>query len=534
MEASNHKEEEDEYPKAWGELSPENKLDYLTKLSNLYQSNELTDAKIETQIQIGMNLMKGQGSSEEFLFSENLFSISKSDNVEKFSQQMRSLQQNYDESTCIALAESGYVKNDKFPEIRGLLHIQKEIEQKLLSTQEDRSNLLVVLWSTQCPNLEDYLSQINSLTLEIKQQCSTFKCLAINIDRIFLYNETIQKILIDKVNVTFLRDSNFSQVNNLFATRFVRNVRSAASTTPFIIVADSQGVIQYAQPKKSVDKLGLKLKALILDNKKEAFTQRIKEPFIYTDSAQFQEKFNSIVEYFHTFLATNEEQYPNLRQILMAFPWKGIIVLNLRRYDASLSLNQGHKASFIINLKAKSNDLKIVKELLDKKLEEFKGEGFYFKFNVQEIPIMSVKCINNCEKCNVDLQNEQQYILMNENNEQTHNYCYNCASRMEEPQIFASSDRHIESLIAQNVVKRDMTKRFSATAVQCDACKSFFDSNRYKCAYCSDFDLCERCFDDIEIEGEQRYDDEFEQCSAHQRGKHPFWVVKDFKSYEFI
>ena len=72
--------------------------------------------------------MKGQTSSEEFLFSENLFPIDKSDAVEKFTQQMRSLNEKYDESTCITMAESGYIKDDKFPEIRGLLHISKEIE----------------------------------------------------------------------------------------------------------------------------------------------------------------------------------------------------------------------------------------------------------------------------------------------------------------------------------------------------------------------------------------------------------------------
>jgi hypothetical protein len=46
---------------------------------------------------------------------------------------------------------------------------------------------------------------------------------AVNVDRVFLYNEAIQKLLIDKVNTTFLRDTQFSNMNNLFSTRFVSN-----------------------------------------------------------------------------------------------------------------------------------------------------------------------------------------------------------------------------------------------------------------------------------------------------------------------
>jgi len=70
--------------------------------------------------------------------------------------------------------------------------------------------------------------------------------LAINTDRVFLFNDNMKKILIDKVNLTFLRDSEFSQVNNLFATRYLRNVNSASSTTPFAIVTSESGVIIYS------------------------------------------------------------------------------------------------------------------------------------------------------------------------------------------------------------------------------------------------------------------------------------------------
>jgi hypothetical protein len=65
---------------------------------------------------------------------------------------------------------------------------------------------------------------------------------------VFLYNESIQKILIDKLKTTFLRDTSFSNMNNLFSTRFVRNYHNMDSLSPFVIATDSNGKIVFAQP----------------------------------------------------------------------------------------------------------------------------------------------------------------------------------------------------------------------------------------------------------------------------------------------
>lgn len=65
---------------------------------------------------------------------------------------------------------------------------------------------------------------INKLALELKEAKKHVKFYGVNIDKIFLYNEEMQKILVDKINVQFLRDSSFSNVENLFSTRYVRNI----------------------------------------------------------------------------------------------------------------------------------------------------------------------------------------------------------------------------------------------------------------------------------------------------------------------
>lgn len=65
----------------------------------------------------------------------------------------------------------------------------------------------------------------------------------------------MKKILIDKINITFLRNSDFSNVNNLFSTRYVRNVENINSTTPFIIITDKDGLIKYSGPVKKIEKI---------------------------------------------------------------------------------------------------------------------------------------------------------------------------------------------------------------------------------------------------------------------------------------
>ncbi len=92
------------------------------------------------------------------------------------------------------------------------------------------------------------------------------KFYGVNIEKIFLYNDDMQKMLVDKINIQFLRDSSFSDVENLFSTRYVRNVQSASSTTPFIVVTDGKGEIKHSGAVKKAEKFTNKLKSLFLDN----------------------------------------------------------------------------------------------------------------------------------------------------------------------------------------------------------------------------------------------------------------------------
>ena len=56
------------------------------------------------------------------------------------------------------------------------------------------------------------------------------------------------------MKTTFLRDTEFSNVNNLFSTRYVRNTCNAGSTTPFIVLTDSNGTIAYSSAV-AIDKM---------------------------------------------------------------------------------------------------------------------------------------------------------------------------------------------------------------------------------------------------------------------------------------
>lgn len=57
----------------------------------MYRSYGLNEAKIELQKQIGLNLAKGgkRSSEEEFLFSENLFSVKQEQNIERYNYALR-------------------------------------------------------------------------------------------------------------------------------------------------------------------------------------------------------------------------------------------------------------------------------------------------------------------------------------------------------------------------------------------------------------------------------------------------------------
>lgn len=63
----------------------------------------------------------------------------------------------YDDSTAVIMADSGHIKGDAFPDIRGLLHIKNEIEQKLFSKSEERCHILFIMWSSQYKELGSFL-----------------------------------------------------------------------------------------------------------------------------------------------------------------------------------------------------------------------------------------------------------------------------------------------------------------------------------------------------------------------------------------
>eukprot|EP00347_Sterkiella_histriomuscorum_P009151 403342324 len=508
-------QQENDYPKQWDELSPLEKQDFILSLSKLYLTNNLRTAKIQIQQQIAINLLRGgKNSVEEFLFSENIFSQQYQESVERFSHQKKSLQEKFDESTCLVVAESGFMSGDQFPEIRGLLHISKEIEQKILSTAEDKQNLILLLWSTKSPNLEDYLTKLNAYVLEIHAQNPKVKCIAVNTDRVFLYNDEIKQILIDKINLNFLRDTDFSQINNLFSTRYVKNVESANSYTPFLIVTDNSGKIVFSKPAKKIEKFESKLKDLYINGNPDSFIVKSKKPFVEMNQQDYHEYLNEYLEVFSTFFTRHEEEHPNLRNALKTFPWK-------------------------VNLKAKAQELQFVRGLLETDIAPLKREGFYVKINQTEIPVTNITLAQTCQKCQLDLKDEQQYIIMQQDESQKKmqavaNYCFNCSQKSDEVILFGSNERAVDGLIQVVIRKRDLTKKSSTSSAQCDACKQFFVDNRYKCCVCNDFDLCERCFDLIEIEGDTKYDDGINQCTAHERGKHPFWIVKNYKDYEIL
>jgi hypothetical protein len=59
----------------------------------------------------------------------------------------RKLGNKYDDSTTVVVNESGYKVGDDFPDVRGLMHIKNEIEQRVFQG-DNRGNIMVALWST--------------------------------------------------------------------------------------------------------------------------------------------------------------------------------------------------------------------------------------------------------------------------------------------------------------------------------------------------------------------------------------------------
>ena len=104
------------------------------------------------------------------MFSENLFSITKEDRLEKFQNafrmQSKKLAEKYDDSTAVVMNECGYKVGDQFPEVRGLMHIKNEIEQQVFNGKN--ANIVVALWSTQSKELNEFLEFIDNLAHEKK------------------------------------------------------------------------------------------------------------------------------------------------------------------------------------------------------------------------------------------------------------------------------------------------------------------------------------------------------------------------------
>ncbi len=103
-------------------------------MRDIYKTYGLNEADISIHKQVGLNLTKGGkiSSEEEFMFSENLFSIRHEDNLERFQNAWRisskKMSDKYDESSAVVMGECGYTVGDEFPDVRGLMHIKNEIE----------------------------------------------------------------------------------------------------------------------------------------------------------------------------------------------------------------------------------------------------------------------------------------------------------------------------------------------------------------------------------------------------------------------
>ena len=183
--------EDSNQPKQWTECTFDERHHYLQQLTQLYISNNLPSARIDLHKQVGLNLSKGgeRTSEEEFLFSENLFSVAKEDNVQRFNEQYRALKvklsQVYDESTTVVMNESGYTVGDQFPDIRGLMHIKNELEQRVFKEAVGRKNIMMVIWSMQTKEVGKLLEYVDTLAHDKKVSA----VYAVNADRIFLYNE---------------------------------------------------------------------------------------------------------------------------------------------------------------------------------------------------------------------------------------------------------------------------------------------------------------------------------------------------------
>lgn len=123
------------------------------------------------------------------------------------------------------------------------------------------------------------------------------KVYAVNTDKIFLFNEEMQTLLVDKVNLVILRDTQFSNINTMLGTRFIKNEMAAGSSVPFIVATDGEGVIRFSQPTEKVDKLEEVFRSIV-HSKGDAPPHPIpvKRPFVQLPEEEFEGYFNEVVE----------------------------------------------------------------------------------------------------------------------------------------------------------------------------------------------------------------------------------------------
>ena len=65
------------------------------------------------------------------------------------------------------MSEAAYIVGDPLPEIRGLLHVKNDIEQKILSTEFERQRVIIALWSKNNKDVENFLDGLNMLAYQL-------------------------------------------------------------------------------------------------------------------------------------------------------------------------------------------------------------------------------------------------------------------------------------------------------------------------------------------------------------------------------
>lgn len=87
----------------------------------------------------------------------------------------------------------------------------------------------------------------------------------------------------------------------------------------------------------------------------------------------------------------------------------------MKRVDANLK-DPRFRVTFMINLKGKQRDIDTVKPQIDTLIELSKKDGFYFKLNVEVIPVMQPFLFEKtCSECLDSFAPEQfQYISVSQ------------------------------------------------------------------------------------------------------------------------